>query len=320
MKSPHPDWALAHKKPGSELRKINGRFYLYEVTSKWDADKKRSKKITGKILGKITKDEGFVESEKRELRRKACKAVSIGPMQVKEYGAYHLIHECFMEDIDLLKKQFPEIWQEIVVLSFIRLLHNAPIKNMAHFFGASYLSESYPLVNMGEKRVPALYRKIGTEREACVGYMKNYIRDHDHILFDGTHFVSHSKKIDSAKIGYNSKRDFDPQLNILFLFSSQLKAPVFYRLIPGNIRDVKAFKLTLEEACISKAVVIADKGFYSNDNLETMDALSLKYIVPLRRSNSAIDYSIVQKPNNDGFEGYFEYQKRFVWYHRVNNH
>jgi len=40
----------------------------------------------------------------------------------------------------------------------------------------------------------------------------------------------------------------------------------------------------------------------------------------LRRSNSAIDYSIVQKPNNDGFEGYFEYQKRFVWYHRVNNH
>jgi transposase len=80
--------------------------------------------------------------------------------------------------------------------------------------------------------------------------MKNYIAEEDHIMFDGTNLVSHSKKMEGAKIGYNSKQNYDPQFNILFLFSSELKAPVFYRLLPGNMREVKAFKLTIQEAGI----------------------------------------------------------------------
>ena len=32
-KQKHPDWALAHKKPGTELKCINGRYYLYVVKS-----------------------------------------------------------------------------------------------------------------------------------------------------------------------------------------------------------------------------------------------------------------------------------------------
>ena len=64
----HPQWALKHKKKGTELRFINGHYYLYEITSKWDSKIKRSKKITLGILGKITKEEGFVESEKHKLK------------------------------------------------------------------------------------------------------------------------------------------------------------------------------------------------------------------------------------------------------------
>jgi transposase len=87
--------------------------------------------------------------------------------------------------------------------------------------------------------------------------------------------------------------------------------------LPGNIRDVKAFKLTVQEAGITNAVVIADKGFYSADNIETMDNLGLDYIIPLRRSNPEINYKIIQPIDNSGFDGYFEYLKRFIWYYKV---
>ena len=50
-KSPHPAWAIEHRKPGTELRLINNKYYLYEVKSKWNPEKKRSVKITGKIVG-----------------------------------------------------------------------------------------------------------------------------------------------------------------------------------------------------------------------------------------------------------------------------
>jgi hypothetical protein len=68
-KTSHQLWALACKRKGTELRLLNGRYYLYEVTSKWNSEKKRSVKITGKLLGKITETEGFVESDKARIRK-----------------------------------------------------------------------------------------------------------------------------------------------------------------------------------------------------------------------------------------------------------
>ena len=79
----HPEWALAHKRKGTELRLLNGKYYLYQVTSKWNPEKKRSMKITEKFLGRITETEGFIESEKARLRRQQ---VQIERVQVKEYG------------------------------------------------------------------------------------------------------------------------------------------------------------------------------------------------------------------------------------------
>ncbi|MDR1878935.1 MAG: hypothetical protein LBQ64_05160, partial [Bacteroidales bacterium] len=81
--SKHPEWALAQKRKGTELRCINGRYYLYEVSSKWNPEKKKSVKITGKLLGSITEKNGFVESEKAILKRQQVK---IDKIKVKEYG------------------------------------------------------------------------------------------------------------------------------------------------------------------------------------------------------------------------------------------
>ncbi len=47
----HPDWVLEHRRKGTEVRKIGDNFYLYKVTSVWDKEKKRAKKITEKFIG-----------------------------------------------------------------------------------------------------------------------------------------------------------------------------------------------------------------------------------------------------------------------------
>ncbi|MDR2384708.1 MAG: hypothetical protein LBD80_03445 [Tannerella sp.] len=56
---------------------LGGKYYLYEVSSKWDPEKKRSVKIIGKLLGKISESEGFVESEKAQLRKQRLKVEQI---------------------------------------------------------------------------------------------------------------------------------------------------------------------------------------------------------------------------------------------------
>lgn len=34
--SPHPSWATQYRTKGTELRFLNGRYYLYAVSSKYD--------------------------------------------------------------------------------------------------------------------------------------------------------------------------------------------------------------------------------------------------------------------------------------------
>lgn len=53
-KNDYPAWVLAHKKAGTEIKYINGKYYLYGVTSIYDKTLKKSKKKSLGILGRIT--------------------------------------------------------------------------------------------------------------------------------------------------------------------------------------------------------------------------------------------------------------------------
>jgi hypothetical protein len=80
---------------------------LYQISSRWDKERKRSVKITGKLLEKITEKDGFIESEKARLVRQQT---AIEKVQVKEYGITSLIQNKFSYLIELLQKHFPDKW------------------------------------------------------------------------------------------------------------------------------------------------------------------------------------------------------------------
>ena len=65
----HPNWATQYRKPSTELRLI-GKYYFYAVSSKYDIVLKRAKKISARLLGKITEQDGFILSSKEKIRQK----------------------------------------------------------------------------------------------------------------------------------------------------------------------------------------------------------------------------------------------------------
>ena len=58
----YPDWVLAQKRPGTTIREVKGKYYLYTATSKYVKGKKYPVTIQ-KYVGKITKD-GLIEPER----------------------------------------------------------------------------------------------------------------------------------------------------------------------------------------------------------------------------------------------------------------
>lgn len=310
----HPLWATSHKRPGTELRLIRGKYYLYEYRTVYDKERKRPKKISGKLIGRIT-EQGLVPSGKRQLELTNEPVVEVNP-SCKEFGVSLLVVNTFAKYAAVLQKNFPKHWKSILSIAYCRFVYHCPLKNIPFRLTQSFLPELIGGVPFNEKTSSLVLKTVGGMHDQMLAYMKAFIKRDDYLMMDSTHIFSNSSLITLSRQGYNSQMDFDPQFNLLYIYSAKTQMPVYYRILPGNIREVKAFKNCLLEAGLDDAVIVADKGFFSKKNIELLEKEALKYILPLKRDNTIIDYELL---DNNSFKEealYFEHEKRFIWYQK----
>ena len=111
----YPEWVLRHKRKGTQINCVNGHYYLYEVSSVWNKEKGRAQKITKAYLGTIT-EEGLIPP--RTTRN--LKLSDAASLSHKEFGASQYLQDISGDIISSLKGQFPDIWQQIITVSFLR--------------------------------------------------------------------------------------------------------------------------------------------------------------------------------------------------------
>jgi hypothetical protein len=62
----HPVWALAHKRPGTELRLVREKYYLSEYKTVYNKAQTVARKISCQQLGSVTEKDGFIASANQE--------------------------------------------------------------------------------------------------------------------------------------------------------------------------------------------------------------------------------------------------------------
>jgi transposase len=304
----HPEWVKKYQEKGTQAVKIKENYYLYKITSVWDPKKGRARKVTEKYLGKITPD-GIVKPKQERIIE------GLNNITVKEFGASNFINSIASNIIELLKENYPSLWKEIFVFSTMRLFHSSPLKNVSYYYNSSHLSDAFPDAKVSPRSLSELLFSIGMERGKMVDFMKNFVEGSEFLVIDLTHIFSLSENIISATTGHNSEEDYTPQINLVLLYSLDKLQPSFFRLVPGSIRDVSVIPVSLKEAGVKKAVIIGDKGFFSDKNIKFLDTEVLDYILPLKRNSSLIDYSPIQSGDKKSFEGHFLFEKRVIWYY-----
>ena len=98
----------------------------------------------------------------------------------------------------------------------------------------------------------------------------------------------------------------------MMLFSATRTVPTFVRILPGSMGDVTAMSETIDMAGVEKCVIVADKGFFSSDNIRKLKRKHLSYIIPLRRNSSLI-------PEPEHFMNVFLYDGKPVKYWKREN-
>ena len=324
-----PEWALKFRRPGTELRRVHDALYqLYECSSVYDKEKKRARKITGKLLGSITEVGGFKESRKRIMERELAELKEGKPAaipqpkvgEVKEYGLSEYILTKEYEYIQALKDAFPLEWERIVGLAYCRLRHQSPMRRVLSDFSDSYLSTKIGTRGLSANALSGFMHALGARREQITAYMHRFVDPGDNIIFDGTDQLSASRCMDYPQMTKTKRGSFDTAVNIMWIYNYGKHLPVYYRLLPGSIKDVSAFKLCAEDAGIKDGVGIIDKGFQSKSNIDKLDELGIRFILSLRRSTTGLDYSVFSSRDNAGCDGVFLYHKRPIWWKRQEIH
>ena len=316
----HPAWALKHRKEGTELRFIKGKYYLYAYKTHYDKNKKKLRKVSGPLLGSITEKEGFIPSAKRALEVAASNK-NIAVIRCREYGVASLITSALTEYNKHLEKAFGDDWKFIVAIAYCRFIYRCPLKSIPFRLESSYLLQLLDLGLFSEKQASGILNRIGGQPDKMLQYMKSFIGAGDYIVMDATNILSQSEHISLAKKGYGHPMTFDTQFNLMYIYSAQSRMPVYYKLLPGNIREVKAFKNCLLEAGLEKAIVITDKGFHSEANVDLLIGERLWFIMPLHRDNALIDYSEIKTNTLKKGSNFFLHEKRPVWFkkHELEN-
>ena len=288
-----PDWVKRYKAKGIEIRVSGQNYYAYEMSSRWNKEKKRADKVTGKYLGVVTKD-GIVKPRSMGFMRSDY-----------EYGNIALLYGIAEKTIlPVLKEVFPYLYERIINYVILREIQPLPMKSIHYLYEKTYLSRIWD-----ESMSPdSLSRMLSSLPEGqIIRVMRRLTEKGEYILMDSTAIFSRLENISFLELGHNSKDAHIPQINIMMLFSSTRTMPTFVRILPGSIRDVSAMLKTIEMAGIDRCVIVADKGFFSSDNIKKLKNKRLSYTVPLRRNSSLIR-------ENDHFMNVFMYDGKPVKY------
>ncbi|MBF0202572.1 MAG: IS1634 family transposase [Desulfamplus sp.] len=92
------------------------------------------------------------------------------------------------------------------------------------------------------------------------------------LIFDTTSISTYGNLL-QAEWGYNRDGDSLPQVNFTLVSGREQGLPLFYRLVPGSVPDVKLVQHTvmrLEDFGMKNFKCALDRGFYSAGNVRTL--------------------------------------------------
>ncbi|MGH7238906.1 MAG: transposase, partial [Candidatus Saccharimonadales bacterium] len=281
---------------------------LYSVKAYYDKELKKGRKKTEKYLGRIIEHEGLVEPTQKRVP-KSYMAVNTDNISTKDYGLWAFIQSNCQEMISELKQHFPKQWEWMVVALYCRLVHTSPLKNMSYYYKRCFISEELK-VSVTSNAIATLLKDLGANREPIVSYFKALSGANDLILMDATSIVSYSENLTRVEIGLTKYKSFEPIFNLLYFYSPDNYMPAYYRLFNGNLKDVTMVSTALRESGYTNALVVADKGFYSQANIKLLEEENLKFIIPLRRNSKLIKNNRYKQML--GSQNHFFYERRLI--------
>ncbi len=259
-----------------EVKIISGAHYVYDSTTVWDKTlKKRLKRST--YLGRLDPVLGLVEGKKQ---MPATTVVSI-----KEEGNALLLDRMFEDLWEPLENAFPVDQAEIYAMAVLKALQPTPLSLARTRWDK--IADVHGLdPNLEPRHLADMYRRVGLDREAQDVLFRALAIDGKELIYDLSSIFSRSGDVNLAEKGYNPDHVNLRQINMALVCSADRGLPTMVRALPGSVKDVRTVYSSMLELGVKGKILVMDRGFFSIELFQFLEANGLDYVVPAHRSNT----------------------------------
>ena len=285
------DWLEIQRNKGVkclEIKQRGEKYYVYHSTTYWDRKQRKAIK-TSKYLGRLDREEGFIESNKDAAQ--SNKATIPEVRSVTEYGNSVLLHESMKEIKPLLMEGFPDNWEEICALSMLRVTGNVPLKRAESSWQKLYNVESLE-PDLRPNSLSKMLHNVGINREGQELVFKSLLDQSPQLVYDLSSMFSRSMNISLAEKGYNKDKIHVPQINIALMCNANSGLPTMIRSLPGSVKDIATLCNSIRELDIRNKLLLLDRGFFSEDVFLFLEDRKISYLIPARRNSHYYDTRI----------------------------
>lgn len=252
----------------------NGDVYVYERVTGYDPKTQKTKTLSTRLLGKILA--GSIEMIPTRPKKKRSEVIEAPVQAVRTHVGLQKILEWAGHESGIdadLQRSF-EIGDALKLSSIARYwvaTDGDTLPRMESWQVMNPLPYGHPIT---QDVYGKLFASVGRNESGVQLYFQcrgqRVLSTGLNLALDTTTFSTYSKNQIEARQGFNKDGDGLDTIKLLVLYSVGNRQPVAFSKQPGNIPD----KISLANALrqldmldLASPVIVADNGFYSQDNM-----------------------------------------------------
>lgn len=240
----------------------------------------------GKVVGHII-DGKYVALDKDALP-------PVGEVDLKDYANVHLCQMLSSDLLECLRGLYNEEEAKcIYVMAVLRACYSGIQDYMLERqYEESFVSETFPNVNLEKSRVSRFLRNVGRSGSRIVKFMRAQVAacdDDDIIIFDGSLKRDESSVNSYSATSRKTAAQKYQHVNVMTAYSVGRREPIASRVYPGNMVDQRIVVDFIDILELESALVVADRGFPPEAiRFALRGRPGIGYLVPLNRDRLVI--------------------------------
>ena len=277
-----------------------GKKYAYQVTSKWDKEKKQARS-TSKYLGTVDQDGNIIPKKsaskagkKNNTSQKQTKQLQkLAPAKqeklIQDFGNGYLLDHMFKtSDIYEPLKPFIDKHPELLSLMTYRLCNPGAMYNCQTWLSGNIAGSLHKGHELSSQHISRLLKAIGQE-DVQRAFFKAYLQQEQvaekQVIIDATALPNQGST--SFNAWGRNEHGIEKQFKFHCVIDQDKQKPLFYRYTPGNIADVSTLNNTIEELKalgVQYKFALLDAGYCSEKNIKLLKDNNIDFLMRLPKS------------------------------------